>query len=51
MSESNWKRQLIEQDIRLQNAKLQVIELRHENKTAELRQTIDELEAKNSIIE
>ena len=41
--ESDWKRQLIEHDIRLQNAKLQMIELQHENKLAEMRELLYDL--------
>lgn len=49
--ESDWKRQLIEHDIRLQNAKLQMIELQHENKLVEMREMLYDLQDKNSQIE
>lgn len=49
--ESDWKRQLIEHDIRLQNAKLQMIELQHENKLAEMRELLHDLQDKNQQIE
>lgn len=45
--EQLWKRQLIEHDIRLQNAKLQVQELQYENKIADMRQLLQELADKN----
>ena len=49
--ESDWKRQLIEHDIRLQNAKLQMMELQHENKMSEMRELLFDLQDKNQQIE
>ena len=49
--ESDWKRQLIEHDIRLQNAKLQMVELQHENKMSEMRELLFDLQDKNQQIE
>lgn len=45
--EQDWKRQLIEHDIRLQNAKIQMIELQNENKLAEMRELLFDLQDKN----
>ena len=42
---------MIEQDIRLQNAKLQVQELQFENKLADMRQLLSEMAEKNQKIE
>jgi hypothetical protein len=49
--EQLWKRQLIEHDIRLQNAKLQVQELQFENKLADMRQQLTEMAEKSQRIE
>ena len=49
--ESDWKRQLIEHDIRLQTAKMQMIELQNENKLAEMRELLYDLQDRNQQIE
>jgi hypothetical protein len=36
VSEPGWKRKLIEHDIKLQNVKLEMMELRYENMSAEM---------------